>query len=67
MTESRMVPVQSITELQPGDIIRHKGGAEALIVTANYGGRVTAVRTADVTNPIEWLVMRDVPVSEESE
>lgn len=40
--------------LCPGDIIRHKGDSGGYIVTANYGDRVTAVRTVDVTNPDEW-------------
>lgn len=43
--------------LQPGDLVRHKIGSEALIVHANYGGRITAVRTADLTNPAEWDVV----------
>jgi hypothetical protein len=41
-------------KLQRGDIIRHISDGESLIVAANYGGRVTAVRTYDVTNPPEW-------------
>jgi len=41
--------------LQPGDVIRHKGRKSAVyIVHGNYGGRVTAVRTVDVTNIEEW-------------
>lgn len=44
-----------ISDLQPGDLIRHKAGDRALVVTANYGSRVTAVCTFDVTNPSEWV------------
>lgn len=40
--------------LRPGDIIRPKHGTEALVVTGNYGDHVTAVRTYDVTNAVEW-------------
>jgi hypothetical protein len=41
--------------LQPGDVIRHKGkNSDVYIIHGNYGGRVTAVRTADVTNMEEW-------------
>lgn len=47
--------------LKPGDLIRHKTGSEAYVVTANYGTRVTAVRTADVTNPAEWDRCEDIP------
>jgi len=43
-------------KLVPGDIIRHVHSPDAVVVTANHGGRVTAVRTVDVTNPREWIV-----------
>jgi hypothetical protein len=43
--------------LRIGDIIRHKDSGDALVVTGNYGGRVTAVRTYDVTNPSEWDIV----------
>lgn len=43
--------------LQPGDTIRGKLSGNSYIVTANYGDRVTAVRTADVTNHEEWDVI----------
>ena len=41
-------------ELEAGDLVRHKLGSEAYIVHANYGSRITAVRTADLINPDEW-------------
>lgn len=44
-----------------GDVIRlHEESHEyyektrTYVVMANYGNRVTAVRTVDVTNPAEW-------------
>jgi len=43
--------------LGPGDIVRHRSGSRGYIVTANYGERVTAVRTVDLTNPDEWDVV----------
>jgi hypothetical protein len=46
-----------LQQLQPGDIIRHVGHGEAYMVTGNYGERITAVRTIDVTNPIEWVLV----------
>ncbi len=49
-------------KLQPGDVIRGKNSADGYIVTANYGNRVTAVRTTDMTNPSEWdLVVKANP------
>jgi hypothetical protein len=50
-----------LNTLNRGDLIRHKSQPDTIVVTANYGGRVTAVRTYDVTNPSEWeLVMKAV-------
>lgn len=48
---------QEFESLQPGDIVKHKTMAYSLVVTANYGGRATAVRTHDLTNPEEWDLM----------
>ena len=53
-------------KLQPGDVIRGKSSSHGFIVTANYGTRVTAVRTVDLTNPSEWdLVVKANPQSVE--
>jgi len=41
---------QSVYELKTGDIIRGKSSGLSYVVIANYGDRVTAVRTVDVTN-----------------
>lgn len=48
-----MTPAQ-LKGLQRGDLVRHKGSGDSLVVTGNYGDRVTAVRTVDMTNPNEW-------------
>jgi len=42
--------------LRTGDIVSHKSKYDIgiYVVTANYGNRVTAVRTVDITNPYEW-------------
>lgn len=46
-------------KLNVGDIVREPLGDRGLVVTANYGSRVTAVRTFDLTNPEEWdLVLK---------
>lgn len=44
--------------LTTGDIVRSVGGTNAYVVYANYGNRVTAVRTVDVTDPDEWILAR---------
>lgn len=46
--------LSDFASLEIGDIVRPSGGASSYVVTGNYGGRVTAVRTADLTNPGEW-------------
>lgn len=45
---------EDFQDLRPGDVVRGKAFSQVYIVTANYGDRVTAVRTADLTNPPEW-------------
>lgn len=48
---------EEIKSLNRGDIVKHLGSPRSFIVTGNYGGRVTAVATVDITDPIEWEVM----------
>lgn len=48
MTEHQM------RKLQVGDLVRDKLRGMTFVVTGNYGDRVTAVRTVDMTNPDEW-------------
>ncbi len=50
-------------ELRPGDIVRHKLGTRAYIVTDNFRDRVTAIRTVDLTNPDEWDIVVKNPVT----
>ncbi len=40
--------------LKPGDLIRHKGSGDALIVHKQFGVSLIAVRITTVSNPIEW-------------
>lgn len=51
----RLERLVSLSQLQRGDIVRHRSSGDSMVVTANYGNRVTAVRTVDITNPTEWL------------
>lgn len=51
----RMLPLVSIDQLKTGMIVRRRNNDPgAYVVHSNYGGRVTAVRTVDITNPSEW-------------
>jgi len=45
---------EEFNELAQGDIVKHVSQPGIWVVSANYGGRVTLIRTADATNPIEW-------------
>ena len=60
--------ISTLRDLQPGDMIRHAtNGDRTYIVTANYGTRVTAVRTADLTQASEWQVFRAVAATQPAE
>lgn len=37
--------------------MKHHSDSRTFVVTGNYGGRVTAVATVDITNPPEWKVV----------
>lgn len=51
--------VDSLEELSPGSVVRHMDYKRAYIVTTNFGERVTAVDSVDITNPGEWEVLLD--------
>jgi hypothetical protein len=40
--------------LKTGDLVQHSTDLAIYVVSENYGNRVTAVRTVDITNPAEW-------------
>jgi len=43
--------------LKRGDIVRHVMDAQSYVVTETCRNRVTAVRTIELTNPVEWLLV----------
>ena len=49
---------EEFKRLSPGDAVRHVSDVRGYIVTANYGSRVTAVSTADMTNPQAWDIIK---------
>jgi hypothetical protein len=49
---------EEMESLDMGDVVRNTGSAYAYVVTASYGDRATAVRTTDITNPNEWVLVR---------
>lgn len=46
--------MKDFKDLRRGDLVKSKSSGVVYIVSSNYGGRVTAVKTADLTNPSEW-------------
>jgi len=51
--------LDEMKNLKVGDIIRSDATEQPYIVTANYGGRVTAVQTVDITHPEEWQIFSE--------
>lgn len=47
--------MKSFVGLKAGDMVRHVSGGGTFIVMSNYGSRVTAVKSADLTKPNEWV------------
>jgi hypothetical protein len=64
--KNEFVSVAALLDLKVGDVIRGKSSGRMYVVTANYGTRVTAVDSADVTNASEWEVLRPAPNTRES-
>ena len=56
---------QQFKSLKAGDIVRGVFSGQSYVVAANYGDRVTAVRTVDVTNPHEWQLASKVTQRED--
>ena len=52
-----LMTTEEMKHLERGDIVKHALDPRTFIVTGNYGGRVTAVATVDITNPPEWEVV----------
>lgn len=52
--------VESIDDLEVGDLIQHKGAPfyRRYVVTQVYQDRVTAVDTIEASNAIEWSVFQ---------
>jgi len=45
-------------QLSQGDIVQNMSpDSKPIMVTSNYGDRVTAVATYDLTNPSEWEII----------
>jgi len=49
---------EEFKNLRIGDVIKHKSDSKTYVVTAHYGNRITAVTTVDLTNPIEWEIVK---------
>jgi hypothetical protein len=56
-----------LKKLNTGDIVKSNWDGKTYIVTGNYGDRVTAVRTVDITNSSEWELVIKANYEEEKE
>ncbi len=48
---------RELEELKTGDVVKHICKMQSFVVTANYGNRVTAVQTVDITHADEWEII----------
>ena len=48
---------KKFSELEAGNVVRHKDSGNGYIVTGNYGIMVSVVRTINIVNPKEWIVV----------
>lgn len=49
------IDIDSLDELEIGDIVQHKGSGNSYVVVGNYGTFVTAVKEQNIMNPVEWV------------
>lgn len=49
--------IDALRDLSKGDIVKSAVTGETYVVTGNYGDRVTAVKTVDIINPGEWVLV----------
>lgn len=54
------------SEAEVGSLIRHVDGGLSFVVTGNFGDRLTAVRSIDVTNPPEWVALAPIKRANET-
>lgn len=56
--EERPLTGSEMEGLDVGDIVQGRRSNQVWVVTGNYGGRATAVASADITNPDEFRLLR---------
>jgi len=52
--------IESISELERGDIVRHKSGGNSYVIDDNYGDYAIGVDTVHISNPCEWIKIQEV-------
>jgi hypothetical protein len=53
----------NISQLKPGDTVRHVESGNSYTVEEIYGGRVFAVRQIEISNPDEWILVDHVSIN----
>jgi len=56
--DEKPMNAEEMRRLDVGDVIEGRSTGRIYVVTGNYGTRVTAAETVDVTNPNEWKLLR---------
>ncbi len=53
----RVNELVSLRDLKRGMIIRSKASGKSFVIDANFGDRVTAITSMDITNIDEWEIV----------
>ncbi len=47
-----------LKNLKVGDIVRHVDSAHSMVITDDYGDTKIAVRTTELSNGMEWILIK---------
>jgi len=53
---------KTFKNLRQGDIIRHKLGTQAYILSESFRDRVIPIYTADLIDPEDWVLLVKAPI-----
>lgn len=54
--------IESLDELQRGDVITNRLSGNTFAVTGKENGLVTAIHEVVITNPRDWLLVESKPI-----
>lgn len=56
---------RALLDFRRGDIVRHRHSCNSWVVSGNYGNCVVAVNHQIISNPAEWVILRQEESEEE--